>query len=69
VAKKPENMLSTWFNRAQETARLMVGVPDYDAYLAHMQAKHPDKQALSYEAFFTNRMDARYGAGTSRCCC
>ena len=69
MAKKPQNLLSTWFNRAQETARLMVGVPDYDTYLTHMREKHPDKQALSYEAFFANRMDARFGASNRRACC
>ena len=53
LAKKPENLLTTWFSRAQETARLMVGIPDYDAYVAHMQTKHPDQQALSYEAFLS----------------
>ena len=69
MAKKPENLLTTWFSRAQETARLMVGIPDYDAYVAHMRTTHPDQQALSYEAFFANRMDARFGASNRRACC
>ncbi|QLP98823.1 MAG: YbdD/YjiX family protein [Rhodoblastus sp.] len=46
----------------------MVGVPDYDVYLAHMRATHPDKPAMSYAEFFDNRQKARYGGGMSRCC-
>ena len=48
--------------------RLMVGVPDYDTYVAHMRSQHPDREPMSYEAFFRNRQDARYGGGTGRCC-
>ena len=48
--------------------RLMVGVPDYDTYLAHMKATHPDREPMSYEAFFRERQQARYGGGTGRCC-
>ena len=35
-----------------QTARLMVGLPDYDVYLTHMQTQHPDKTAMTYEEFF-----------------
>jgi uncharacterized short protein YbdD (DUF466 family) len=69
LTKPSENLLTQWFGRVQETARMMVGVPDYDAYLAHMRVKHPDKPTLSYEGFFENRLDARYGRSTTRCCC
>lgn len=48
--------------------RLMVGVPDYGAYLAHMQREHPDQAPMSYEAFFRERQAARYGTGSGRCC-
>lgn len=53
-----------------QTARLMVGLPDYDAYLTHMQATHPDEPAMTYEEFFRERQDARYGGNgrVSRCC-
>ena len=33
-----------------QAARLMVGMPDYDNYVEHMQSKHPDKPVMSYEA-------------------
>ena len=53
-----------------QTARLMVGLPDYDVYLTHMQEQHPDKTAMTYEEFFRERQDARYGGNRrmSRCC-
>lgn len=51
-----------------QTARLIVGVPDYDLYVAHMRRMHPDAQPMTREAFFANRLEARYGRGASRCC-
>ncbi|MBU3707908.1 MAG: YbdD/YjiX family protein [Burkholderiaceae bacterium] len=53
-----------------QTARLMVGLPDYDNYLNHMQANHPDQTPMSYEAFFRERQEARYGGNgkVARCC-
>lgn len=51
-----------------QTGRLIVGVPDYDLYVAHMQRMHPDAPPMTREAFFANRLEARYGRGASRCC-
>lgn len=54
---------------AVETARAMVGVADYDTYLAHLAATHPKQAPMTREAFFRDRQAARYGAGgTLRCC-
>ena len=49
-------------------ARLAVGIPDYDAYLAHMRRRHPDVAPMDRERFFAERLQARYGRGRSRCC-
>ena len=57
--------------RAAATARLMVGMPDYDAYVAHRTAAHPGEPVMSYEEFFRERQASRYGGGDgriSRCC-
>ncbi len=53
-----------------QAARLMVGLPDYDNYLNHMQANHPDQTPMSYEEFFRERQEARYGGNgkIARCC-
>jgi uncharacterized short protein YbdD (DUF466 family) len=52
----------------RQSLRLMVGMPDYDVYLSHMAATHPDRPPMSYEVFFRERLEARYGAGKGRCC-
>ena len=66
------NILSAWFKPFTEqvtaTARLMVGVPDYDAYVTHMRVRHPDQAPMDYTSFFRARQEARYDGGQSRCC-
>lgn len=52
-------------------ARMLVGVPSYDAYLAHMAAHHPHEAPMNYTEFFRNRQNARFGVGGKggfRCC-
>ncbi|MBS1165938.1 MAG: hypothetical protein H6R00_1963 [Proteobacteria bacterium] len=55
-----------------QTARLMVGVPDYDTYVAHRAANHPDDPVMTREEFFRNSQERRYGGGSTggvfRCC-
>jgi uncharacterized short protein YbdD (DUF466 family) len=51
-----------------QSLRLMVGVPEYDTYVAHMREKHPDHPIMPYEAFFRERQQARYGGRVGRCC-
>jgi uncharacterized short protein YbdD (DUF466 family) len=53
---------------AGKAARLMLGVPDYEAYAAHMRATHPDSAVMSREAFLRERQAARFGNGGLRCC-
>jgi uncharacterized short protein YbdD (DUF466 family) len=48
--------------------RLMVGLPDYEGYVAHMRATHPDRPVMTYEEFFRERQNARYGSGAGKCC-
>ena len=53
-----------------QTARLMVGLPDYDVYLTHFQSQHPELTPMTYEEFFRERHEARYGGNgrIARCC-
>ena len=51
-----------------QTMRLMVGMPEYSTYLTHMEKTHPGQPVMSYEEFFRERQEARYGSGTGRCC-
>ena len=49
-------------------ARLAIGIPDYDNYVEHVRRHHPGLEAMSRDAFFIERMHARYGKGRARCC-
>jgi uncharacterized short protein YbdD (DUF466 family) len=53
---------------AARTARLAIGIPDYEAYVAHVRAQHPGMRPMDRGAFFAERMQARYGRGRTRCC-
>jgi uncharacterized short protein YbdD (DUF466 family) len=54
-----------------QSARLMVGVPDYQTYVDHRRAVHPGLPVMNYEEFFHDRQQARYGVakGRLRGCC
>ena len=54
-----------------QTLRLMVGVPDYETYVRHRQTTHPGQPVMTYEEFFAERQEARYGVskGRFRGCC
>jgi uncharacterized short protein YbdD (DUF466 family) len=60
--------LTTLGRRAGETARLMLGVPAYEAYVAHLAAAHPQQAPMSRDAFFIERQQAKYGGARFRCC-
>ena len=60
--------LKNVWQRTVQTARLMVGLPDYARYAAHVREKHPDREPMSEEEFFRTRQQARYGGGQGRCC-
>jgi uncharacterized short protein YbdD (DUF466 family) len=59
---------AAWVRACARTARLAIGIPDYDGYVAHLANRHPGCQPMSRESFFRERMQARYGRGRSRCC-
>ena len=53
-----------------QSLRLMVGLPEYDIYVAHMELTHPGEPIMSYDEFFRERQAARYGgAGKRDGCC
>lgn len=53
-----------------QTMRLMVGLPEYGTYVTHMENNHPGEPMMSYEEFFKERQEARYGGNgrVGRCC-
>jgi uncharacterized short protein YbdD (DUF466 family) len=54
---------------AGRTVGQVIGLPDYEAYVAHRRATHPEEPLMSREAFYRNRQQARFGSGQGRCCC
>ena len=51
-----------------QACRQIVGIPDYDRYLAHMAEHHPGEPVLSREEYFARAIDRKYGGSGPRCC-
>ena len=66
-SKLPAFLRSVWIG-ARETARRMIGVPDYAAYLRHHREHHPERAPLAYAEFFARAQSARYRGAGGRCC-
>lgn len=52
----------------RRACRQVFGIPDYEAYCAHMAQNHPDEAPLSRAAFFRMAIDRRYARRGPRCC-
>ncbi|KXU32360.1 MULTISPECIES: YbdD/YjiX family protein [Sphingobium] len=61
--------MSIFLHRLRQMAHMMVGVPDYEAYLRHMRAHHPERAPMDRTAFFRERQEARYGGRNGGKCC
>ena len=48
--------------------RRICGMPDYPAYLAHLQAHHPGCAVPTEREYFDEFVRARYAGGPTRCC-
>jgi uncharacterized short protein YbdD (DUF466 family) len=68
LAEAARAWLGRAWSLAARTARLAVGQPDYWAYVTHFQRRHPGREPMGRDAFFRERLAARYGRGSSRCC-
>lgn len=56
------------YHRSDRFLHLLVGMPSYDKYLEHMKIHHPDKIPKSQKDFFKEALEAKYGAGSAKCC-
>ncbi|MBF0183063.1 MAG: YbdD/YjiX family protein [Magnetococcales bacterium] len=62
---------TAWLALLKATLRSMIGLPDYQVYVAHRQQHHPDQPILSEAEFIRERQEARYGNRQGkmiRCC-
>lgn len=62
------NYISSMFSRTASFVRAVLGVPDYERYLAHMRSAHPGDRVMSETEFRHTRMNDRYNRAGSRCC-
>jgi uncharacterized short protein YbdD (DUF466 family) len=54
--------------RAACVVRRIIGVPDYERYVAHVRAHHPNTEPLTEEEFIRQRLADRYSRPGTRCC-
>ncbi len=59
---------SSVIGRIIHTIRTIAGVPNYEAYRAHVAAHHPEMVPLSEPQFLEERLEARYSRPGNRCC-
>jgi uncharacterized short protein YbdD (DUF466 family) len=48
--------------------RQIAGMPDYERYLAHRKAVHPEEPVLTEREFYDRHLEWRYAGTGSRCC-
>ena len=48
--------------------RRIAGMPDYEAYVTHLQQCHPELDVLNEREFYDDFVRARYSDGPTRCC-
>ncbi|CAK6470566.1 YbdD/YjiX family protein [Peribacillus castrilensis] len=63
--------IMTILSYRKQFVSLLVGVPSYDTYVAHMRKHHPGDPVKTRKEFFCEAQDERYnakGGKVSRCC-
>jgi uncharacterized short protein YbdD (DUF466 family) len=60
--------LHAWLGRVASVVRRVIGAPDYEAYVAHVRARHPGTAPLDRQQFSAACMRARYDKPGARCC-
>lgn len=54
--------------RVAAVVRRVIGVPDYDRYVAHVHHAHPGTAPMTREEFERSRLENRYSTPGQRCC-
>ena len=54
--------------RAAAVVRRVVGVPDYERYVAHVRECHPGTEPMSRRQFEESRLHDKYSQPGQRCC-
>jgi uncharacterized short protein YbdD (DUF466 family) len=61
-------MNDTLFKQFRDAYHGIFGVPDYEAYLGHMETRHPNAPRLTRREFAEQWIERRYSGMRSRCC-
>lgn len=62
--------ISAFLTGLRRTLYLMVGMPDYDLYVAHLKARHPGQPIPDRKSFARDCVKRRYeGNGQPNRCC
>ncbi|NML18370.1 YbdD/YjiX family protein [Azohydromonas caseinilytica] len=61
--------LATRWRSVCSACRQVLGMPDYERYLAHAAARHPGAPVLTREEYSKRAIDRRYGGGGGMRCC
>jgi uncharacterized short protein YbdD (DUF466 family) len=48
--------------------RQVLGIPDYERYLAHVAQRHPGAPVLTRGGFCAREFERKYGRAGPRCC-
>ena len=64
----PSEFALRGWRKLRASARRVIGVPDYDAYVQQLRQHHPEREPMSYAEFFADRQAARYRGTGGRCC-
>ena len=54
--------------RVANVVRRIIGVPDYDRYVAHLQTHHPGTTPMCRRDFERQRIQDKYSRPGGRCC-
>ena len=54
--------------RLHVALRRILGMPNYQAYVAHVRACHPGAPVPTEREYFDQYVKARYEGGPTRCC-
>ena len=65
--RRPNSLLARVVG-ALRVLRTIIGAPDYDRYVNHMRAHHPDCALASRDEFMRQRLESRYSKPGARCC-
>ena len=64
----PTPSLRVRLQRALRVIRSIIGAPDYERYVAHMESHHAGCAVMSRDEFMRQRLESRYSRPGSRCC-